>query len=87
MNGIKKKSNCSPVLGAATIHEYKQEVRIHLGKETSWGGFTEPVKGAVQLRTRKFGGEKKDLGGERNKDVYLCNTRETRERRTTERYR
>lgn len=46
-------------------------------KNRALGGYTEPAKGAIQLRTRT----------KRNKDVYSCNTWETRGRRITERYR
>lgn len=52
----------------------KQEGEAPSGqKNRALGGFTEPVEGATQLRTRKFGG-KRDHGGERDKDVHLCDT-------------
>lgn len=79
---LKAKSNCCPVLGAATIHENKQEGRIHLGKQQS--GTCQRCNSTQDKEV--WWERKRDLGRERNKDVYLCNTQETRERRVTGRY-
>lgn len=59
---------------AATVHGTNTGGEAPSGqKNRALGGFTEPVEGATQLRTRTFGG-KRDHGGERDKDVHLGDT-------------